>query len=177
MKLLCLDLETTGLEPDKDLVLEVGALAVENFEAKAGFNRVIWQPEPDLDRLMPEGSKVREMHQASGLLGDIQRVGVSMYHVTLGLAQFYKEHFGDEQVPLMGANPGFDRSFLKVHMPEVHKLLHYRNLDTNSLWLLRRWYGGSSGTETKPGTAHRALQDCCQAMGEVRRMLDWAGKT
>jgi oligoribonuclease (3'-5' exoribonuclease) len=115
------------------------------------------------------------MHTANGLLDDLKTAKRTIQEVEALARGFVNKHCGSEPSPLMGANPDFDRGFLRYHMPTLEKGFHYRNFDVNAFWQLRQYLFGTVG-ERKP-TAHRALANCEQAVQNVHDFVgDFAEK-
>lgn len=172
MNLAFVDVETTGLDPATDRLLEVGIVIVElpTFkvleEAEVQFR---------FDRSRYTGyihPKVVDMHIANGLwdaceassYDDLQKMDADL--VSFLLAN------GCQGSQLAGANPSFDRGFLRKSLPQTERLFHYRNFDTNSFWLLREFIEGQKADRPK-GTAHRAVADCKEAIQAVEDFWIW----
>lgn len=172
--LIWLDLETTGLEPDRETILEIGLVATRlpTFEILGAWNEVIAAPLSRLDRMHP---KVVEMHKTSGLWAEVLKSEATLDDAEAGALQFFRKYNGqtiDWQSPLAGANPGFDRGFLKKHMPKLNTAFHYRNFDVRTVTLLQEWlteYRSSAGCG--PNAAHRSIQDCRDAIAAMRSFL------
>ena len=172
MKIPFLDCETTGLSPEKDRLLEVGIVVVDipTFAIVHEDHRVF-----HYDIKKPHGyihPKVIEMHTVNGLwdackislLDDYQKMDQI-------IAQILVDN-GCQGAVLAGANPDFDRRFLRNILPQTDKLLHYRNFDTNTFWLLQEFLTGESGKRAKPAS-HRAVDDCKDAVAVVEKHFDF----
>lgn len=172
MNLVFLDVETTGLREDKDMILELGMVAVElpTFEVVAEWSRVIRPPLwESVKRNLHE--KVLEMHTRSGLVADIDDSETAPEHLIEGEAcafvQQYAPHTPAWQTRLAGANPDFDRRFLRKRMPKLHAKFHYRNFDVRSITELQDWVFGVAHVDSP----HRALLDCLHAIQQVRDFI------
>lgn len=164
-----LDLETTGLNPTGNLhtaaILEIAMVAVEvpRFREIEHFSTCVARapgiaPEAGCD------AYVTKMHTDSGLFADMRALSMSRQDAERQAVAFYRRHLGGgNRVALAGSNPAFDRRWLDTWMPEVSRLFHYRNLDVNSLFLLKQYLVGVEKSQTK----HRALDDCRQAIAGV----------
>jgi oligoribonuclease (3'-5' exoribonuclease) len=170
--LIFCDLETAGLREDKDAILELALVAVHvpTFEIKARFSNVI---RPDIWSTVKRNlhEKVLAMHTASGLAAELDAGAGSPAHIVEGLAvSFVREHAPETlawHTPLAGANPDFDRRFLRKQMPKLHGTFHYRNFDVRSITQIQDWVFGQAHVESP----HRALADCEQAIRQVREFL------
>jgi oligoribonuclease (3'-5' exoribonuclease) len=184
MNLIFLDLETSGLDETNPRaeILEIGMLAVCSRSLR---ELAAWSTPIKAHCFTGEWhAEVVEMHSASGLLAELQG---PRQHLTLEagglptLAQaqamavgFFcanggRTHLG--QSPLCGANPDFDRRWLKARgMPQLEALFHYRSFDTNCFWQLRNFIAGQPAAN-KAGTAHRSLADCRQSVQTLRSFL------
>lgn len=170
--LIFLDVETTGLREDKDMILELGMVAVElpTFRVVADWSRVIRPPLwESVKRNLHE--RVLEMHTRSGLVADIDDSEATPEHLIEGEAcafvQAHAPHTPAWQTRLAGANPDFDRRFLRKRMAKLHAKFHYRSFDVRTLTELQDWVMGVAHTESP----HRALPDCLKAVEDVRKFL------
>lgn len=168
MRYLVLDLETSGLDPAKDQILEVGAIAVTaELEEIARFERVVWFSGWCVEGVSPF---VREMHTKNGLWGDCERAPASPVRVDSELAGWLVS---------LGARPGsvvlaghsihFDHGFLKAQFPETAKLLSHRLMDFGAF---ARFLRESCGAMYLPNAEmpHRAMADCEIELAEAREM-------
>lgn len=183
-RLLFLDCETTGLDPEFDLLLEVGMVVVETptFEIVAERSHVVhFELRPTLTKdHMFKGPgrelfihrKVVDMHKANGLWEACKRSQLDDYQKLDALLRAFILEQGCDGSVLAGANPSFDRDFLKKFCPTTARGLHYRNLDTNSFWLLQGFLTGEDVRREKPAT-HRAIDDCKDAVAVVEKHFDF----
>jgi oligoribonuclease len=164
--MLFLDLETTGLNPQDPgaAILEVAMVAcqVPTFREIDHFTTPVARPYQGGDVLTGCDDYVRKMHTESGLAAEIAS-GMPRKDAEQAAIAFYNKHCSGARVYLGGSNPDFDRRWLDFHMPALAKKFHYRNLDINSLFILKEYLIGRE----KSGTAHRALADCRQAIQGV----------
>jgi oligoribonuclease len=171
------DLETSGLDPDKDLILEI-AIIVTNGDLQeiacceyttdaAGWLR--------LDQLDPI---VQQMHLKSGLWEQSRDSTMSTDKVARLCAEFI-DKLGVVKPQLAGSTISFDRGFLRRRMPELHQRLHYRNLDVSTLNEVakRFWpevWAGRPQAEDKD-KPHRAMLDIRHSIEQLRYYLSSLG--
>lgn len=164
-----MDLEMTGLDPARHVIVEIATLVTDddlNIVAE-GPDLVVHATEEQLAVMEPV---VVEMHTKSGLLEQIRSSTVSLEEAGAATLAFIKEHVPQPRsVPLCGNSIGMDRRFLDAHLPEIEQYLHYRSVDVSSIKeLVRRWYPQVLSTlRNKQGT-HRALDDIRESVIELR---------
>lgn len=163
-----MDLEMTGLDPDRHVIVEIATLLTDdNLELVAeGPDLVIYQP-PEAMAQMDDF--VRKMHTKSGLLPQIEASTISLEDAAAQTLAFLKEHIPEERtVPLCGNSIGTDRRFLAKHTPEIEEFLHYRSVDVSTIKeLSRRWYPDALKDAPKKGLSHRALDDIRESVAEL----------
>ncbi|MEY2568924.1 MAG: oligoribonuclease [Actinomycetota bacterium] len=167
--LVWMDLEMTGLDPEKDAIVEIASLVTDDdLEIVAeGPDLVVHQPP---EALAAMDDFVRQMHTRSGLLAAIEASTVSLEDAGAKTLEFIKAHVPTERtVPLAGNSIGTDRRFLAVHLPAIEDWLHYRSIDVSTIKeLARRWYPEAyKGAPQKAG-GHRALDDIRESVAELR---------
>ena len=167
--LVWMDLEMTGLDPARHVVVEIATLITDDdLEIVAeGPDLVI---HADDDALAQMDDVVRTMHTKSGLLVAIQASTTTLEEAGESTFAFIKEHVTKPRtVPLCGNSIGTDRRFLAVFLPQVEEYLHYRSVDVSTVKeLARRWYPGSYQAAPKKAGGHRALDDIRESVEELR---------
>lgn len=163
MKLLWTDIETTGLDERGGLLLELGLLLTGGPEARgfpelATFEVVIGYPDI---RSRIRSDYVREMHEANGLLDEVERSIVTLAEAEQRAITWVRnrEAVG---LPMAGSSPHFDRRWLREHMPELHDLYHHRMVDTTTLRIL-------FDLERRTG-GHRVIADLRGSLSTVREL-------
>lgn len=165
-KLLWVDLEMTGLNPETDRILELAAIVTDfNFIELDQFASVIYQPETVL-RNMNEWS--RTQHTASGLL-DRLKVAPNEQQVVNHFSSFIKNNFLGEPAILAGNSIHQDRRFIRHWWSVVEQQLHYRMLDVSSYKILMQ---NKFGVDFNKQEAHRALGDIQESIAELKFYLE-----
>jgi oligoribonuclease len=164
--LIWIDLEMTGLDPEKDLILEIATVMTDcRLEPVAeGSNITINQPE---ELLLSMDEWAITHHEKSGLLDDVKRSSYDCQTAEQETLEFLSIYCKKGESPLCGNSVWQDRQFLKRHMPTLEEFFHYRNIDVSSIKeLVRRWYPSLPPYEKR--TSHRALSDIKESINELR---------
>ncbi len=167
-KLVWIDCEMTGLDLEKDALIEVAVLVTDgDLNILGDGAEVIIKPTDEALEQM--GDFVREMHTKSGLLDKLAD-GMTMEEGMERILSHVKEFVPVERkAPLAGNTIGTDRAFLARDMPELESWMHYRNLDVSSIKeLARRWYPKVMYQAPVKGGNHRALADIQESIEELR---------
>jgi oligoribonuclease len=169
--LLWIDCEMTGLDPEKNVLLEVAAILTDydlNIVAR-GPVLAIRQPKAKLAAM--DSWNVRT-HTKSGLLDRVQSEGVALKDAEDELLKFVKKYCYKRSAPLCGNSIGQDKRFLAKYMPRLTEFLHYKVVDVSSIKLLAsEWYGGKFKPPEKK-ELHRALDDIEESIVELRFWRD-----
>lgn len=166
--LLLVDLETTGLVPADEKILEVGLMVVTlDFTSVAQFHALIDPPNFDPDDLE---ENVRSMHERSGLLKEVDRSGRDLDDVEEALIEWYDDLFGnDVQVPLSGSSVHFDVDFIKEHFVDFPDKVHYREINWSTVKELCRRYNPEVYKKLPEARKlHRSLPDLQDTINEAR---------
>lgn len=126
-----LDVETTGLDPKEDRILELGIVVFDDHLEPMTHRSWVTANSNDLgEHDMDE--VVQIMHKQSGLLHDIRTDdNPSIWHAEREAVSFL-QRCGATGLPMLGCSVTFDRSMLQVWMPELLEVFHYRSLDATS---------------------------------------------
>jgi oligoribonuclease len=166
-RLVWMDLEMSGLDVERDEILEIATLISDgNLDVVAeGPTIVVGHPASLLDRMDDWN---REHHTASGLWDRVLRSSTTVVEAEQQVLDFVRQHVGERSSPLCGNSIHMDRRFLARYMPALDVYLHYRNIDVSTVKeLVRRWYpDGPTPPEKKH--AHLALDDIRESIDELR---------
>jgi oligoribonuclease len=167
--LVWIDLEMTGLDPERDVIVEIACIVTDGELATRddGIDIVIHQPP---DALAAMDDFVRNMHTKSGLLPAIEAATEDVAHAQAETLAYVRGHVPEaRRTPLCGNSIGTDRRFLAKYMPELDGYLHYRSVDVSSIKeLCRRWYPREYRDRPVKAETHRALDDIVESIAELR---------
>ena len=166
-KLLWIDLEMTGLEPEKDRILEVAAVATAwDLKPLAELTAVVRQ-EPELLEKRMVGEFWEKNEASREALKKQNMKGKETREVEQEILAFLDKYFGKEVI-LAGNSIHQDRKFIDREMPELGQRLHYRMLDV-SAWKV--YFEGALGRKFQKPEAHRALSDINGSIEELKWYL------
>ncbi|MBK7961810.1 MAG: oligoribonuclease [Bdellovibrionales bacterium] len=167
--LLWVDLEMTGLQVERDVVIEVAALVTDlNFNELTCYEAVVKQSQTALEQM---DSWNQEHHKASGLLAKIPS-GKDPLLVERELVELTKRHFPDpKSKPVLAGNSiSQDRAFIDRYFKNLAGLLHYRMLDVTAWKII---FQNKYKKEFKKKQAHRALDDIRESIEELKFYLSF----
>ncbi|HEU0129752.1 MAG TPA: oligoribonuclease [Mycobacteriales bacterium] len=168
-RLVWIDLEMTGLDPARDVILEIATLITDSElqPVAEGLDIVVHQPREALDGMV---DVVRDMHAKSGLTDAVLASTVSLAEAEAAVLDLVRAHVPEPRaVPLCGNSIATDRTFIVAHMPALDAWLHYRMIDVSSIKeLARRWYPKAYHHAPQKAGGHRALADIQESVEELR---------
>jgi oligoribonuclease len=164
--LIWMDLEMSGLDPEKEVILEIAAIVTDSMlEVLAeGPSLAIHHPEKVLST-MEAWSK--SQHGASGLLDRVKASNYDCQKAEGEILTFLSKHCKKGKSPLCGNSVWQDRRFLIKHMPRLEEFFHYRNIDVSSIKeLVKRWYPSLPPYEKEK--THLAFSDIKESIQELK---------
>jgi oligoribonuclease len=167
-RLVWVDCEMTGLNIQRDALVEVAVLVTDsdlNILGE-GVDLVINPPDRAIEQM---SDVVRQMHTASGLIDEFP-IGVTLEHANAMVLEYLRKYVPEPaRTPLAGNTVHMDRQFLARDLPDVEAWLHYRNVDVSSIKeLVRRWYPRVYFAAPSKSGNHRALGDILDSIDELR---------
>jgi len=167
--LVWLDLEMTGLEPSRHVIVEIATLVTDDeLEVVAEGPDLVVHYSPEVLEGMDD--VVRAMHERSGLLDEVVRSPLTLEDAGRATLDFIRGHVPEPRTaPLCGNSIGTDRRFLAAYLPDLENYLHYRSVDVSTIKeLCRRWYPAAYAAAPAKEGAHRALGDIRESVAELR---------
>ncbi len=174
-KLLWLDLEMTGLDPKKDIILEVGVEITDfDFKTLATYEACVQHPKDQVVKLLHANSWYQDYPEnRDNFIANLDK-GKPLAQVEAELVSLVEEHFGTEPAILAGNSIHSDRLFIREYMKELDLKLHYRMLDVTSWKIVMQ--GKFGQRDFKKPEVHRAFEDIQGSIAELQYYLDWLQK-
>lgn len=168
-KLLWIDLEMTGLDVEKEVIIEVACIVTDmDFNHLDKYHAVVKQPQKLIDSMDEWNTK---HHGASGLTKEIPN-GMEPSIVEDELMAFVRRHWPspDDKPVIAGNSIAQDRLFITKYWPRFNAVIHYRMLDVTS-WKIMMKEKFKVGH--KKGNAHRAQQDVEESIREMKNYINF----
>ena len=168
-KLFWIDMEMTGLDVTKEVIIEVAAIVTDfDFRELDSFETVVKQDQKYLDA-MDEWNQ--EHHTKSGLVKKVPQ-GMEPYLVEHYLIELARKHFPDPQSkPMLAGNSiSQDRMFIEKYFENFAELLHYRMLDVSSWKII---FQKKFNYNFQKSNQHRALDDIRESISELRNYMSY----
>jgi oligoribonuclease len=160
-------MEMSGLDPDKERILEVAIIITDkdlNILAEAPV-LVVHQPDSVLDAM---DSWNKGTHGKSGLVDKVKASTMDDAEAEARMLEFMNLHVPERTSPMCGNSICQDRRFLARYMPKLEAWFHYRNLDVSTLKeLAARWRPGLKEGFQK-ANSHTALADIRESIEELK---------
>ena len=165
--LIWIDLEMTGLVPERDVIIEIATVVSDadlNVLAE-GPSIAIHQSDDYLDNMDKWNTN---QHSKSGLVKKVKESKITSKEAEKQTIEFLKEYVNPGVSPMCGNSICQDRRFLYNCMPNLEKFFHYRHIDVSTLKELAiRWKPKLISTSNKQ-TKHLALSDVYDSINELK---------
>lgn len=165
--LVWLDMEMTGLDPDRDRVIEL-AMVITNSNLEIVAESAVWvvhQADSVLDAMDDWNKKT---HGKSGLINKVKSSVLTELDVEAQSLAFLKHHVPTGKSPMCGNSICQDRRFMVRYMPQLETYFHYRNLDVSTLKELCKRWTPEIAKGVKKGGKHEALADIYESIEELK---------
>ena len=169
--LVWLDCEMTGLDPDKERLIEI-AIVVTGPDLTPRIDGpvlVIHQSDAQLDAM---DAWNKGTHGRSGLIDKVKASTLDEATAEQQLLEFVARYIPKTGSPMCGNTIGQDRRFLNKYMPKLEAYFHYRNLDVSTLKELAKRWKPSAYNAFRKQQAHTALADVHESIDELEHYRD-----
>ena len=164
--LVWIDLEMTGLYPDKDRIIEIAVVVTDpqlNLRVE-GPVFAVHQSDATLDAM---DAWNKGTHGRSGLVDRVKASMLDEAQVEALVIEFLKRYVPAGKSPMCGNSICQDRRFLANYMPKLEAFFHYRNLDVSTLKELARRWKPDIMAGFRKAQAHTALADIRESIEEL----------
>ncbi|MBW8848204.1 MAG: oligoribonuclease [Burkholderiales bacterium] len=164
--LIWIDLEMTGLYPDKDRIIEIAVVVTDPLLTVRieGPVFAVHQSDATLDGM---DAWNKGTHGRSGLIDRVKASTITEADAVVQTIGFLKQYVLKGKSPMCGNSICQDRRFLANYMPELEGFFHYRNLDVSTLKELAKRWKPSALEGFKKAQAHTALADIHESIDEL----------
>jgi oligoribonuclease len=164
--LVWIDCEMTGLDPEKERLLEIAVVVTgPNLTPRVeGPVCVIHQSEELLNKM---DAWNKGTHGRSGLIDKVNSSTTTEQDAEEQILAFIKKYVSKNASPLCGNTISQDRRFLVKFMPKLEAYLHYRNLDVSTLKELSKRWKPEVFNSFKKQQKHTALADVHESIEEL----------
>lgn len=164
--LVWLDLEMTGLDIERDLILEIATVITDQHlkVIATGPSLAIHQNDMVLAQM---NAWCIQQHGLSGLTERVRKSNIDILVAEELTLNFIKKYVKNNKSPLCGNSICTDRRFLIKYMPKLESYLNYRNLDVSSFKIIaNQWYPHISSF--RKTNKHLALDDIFESIAELK---------
>nr|WP_298169872.1 oligoribonuclease [uncultured Pseudomonas sp.] len=167
LNLIWIDLEMTGLEPDKDVIIEMATIVTDSELNVLAEGPVIAVHQSD-ELLAGMDEWNTRTHGQSGLTQRVRESKIGPAEAEALTIAFLEQWVPQGKSPICGNSIGQDRRFLYRYMPNLEAYFHYRYLDVSTLKILaERWAPQVKDGFVKKGS-HQALDDIRESIAELK---------
>ena len=164
--LIWIDLEMTGLFPDRDRIIEL-AVVVTDAQMTMRVEGPVFAIHQSDETLDAMDAWNKGTHGKSGLIDRVKASTVDEAAAEAQTIAWLSQYVPKGKSPMCGNSICQDRRFLANYMPQLEAFFHYRNLDVSTLKeLARRWKPEILGGFAK-AQAHTALADIHESVDEL----------
>ena len=165
--LVWIDLEMTGLDTQRDFIIEIATIVTDEHlnEIAEGPVIAIRQPEDVLSGMDEWNTR---QHASSGLTERVRSSPDDAASAERRTLEFLRRHTSARSSPMCGNSICQDRRFLAREMPELEAWFHYRNLDVSTLKILAGHWRPEVAAGVRKTATHLALDDIRESIEELR---------
>ncbi|KAH7725186.1 Smfn protein [Aphelenchoides avenae] len=167
-RIIWVDCEMTGLDVDKNRLVEIACIVTDGQLGQIAVLGpiVIHQPPEILEDM---SGWCRKTFAKNGLLDDIEKSELNEQAAERMVLDFLEEHTEKGKCPMAGKSIHADRVFISKYMPKLADHFHHRSIDVATIKeLTRRWYSKEAlGKKPEKQSSHRALDDIRECIEQL----------
>ena len=165
--LVWIDLEMTGLRPEKNVIIEIAVVVTDNNLniIKEGPSIAIYQ-KPELLSAMDAWNT--EQHNKSNLIRRVKNSKISTKQAEVQVLDFLIKYVHKGMSPMCGNTICQDRRFLYNYMPTLENFFHYRHIDVSTLKELSKRWQKQENKQFNKKSNHLALDDIYNSINELK---------
>jgi oligoribonuclease len=165
--LIWIDLEMTGLNPEKDRIIEIATVVTDKELTVLAEGPVcaIHQPDAVLEAMDEWNTR---QHKLSGLIERVRASVLDENDAQQTTLAFLRQYVDQGASPMCGNSVCQDRRFLARYMPELSAFFHYRHRDVSTLKILAKLWLPEVGARFEKQSVHLALADIHDSIRELR---------
>ena len=164
--LVWLDCEMSGLDPEKEHLLEI-AVVITGPDLTPRIEGPVFAIHQSDELLNGMDAWNKGTHGRSGLIDKVKASTLDEAAAEKQLIEFISRYIPKQGSPMCGNTIGQDRRFLVKYMPKLEAYFHYRNLDVSTLKELAKRWKPTAYTSFKKQQAHTALADVHESIEEL----------
>jgi oligoribonuclease len=164
--LVWLDCEMTGLDPEKERLIEI-AVVITGPDLTPRIDGPVIAIHQDDAVLDAMDNWNKGTHGRSGLIEKVKASIITEATAEQQLLDFIARYVPKQGSPMCGNTIGQDRRFLVKYMPRLEAYFHYRNLDVSTLKELAKRWKPAAYAAFKKQQAHTALADVHESIEEL----------
>jgi oligoribonuclease len=164
--LVWLDCEMTGLDPEKERIIEIAVIVTgpQLTPRIEGPVLAVHQTDELLDQM---DAWNKGTHGRSGLIDKVKASTVGEADAEAQILAFLAKYVPKGVSPLCGNTISQDRRFLVKYMPKLEAFLHYRNVDVSTFKELAKRWRPEVYSAFKKRQSHTALADVHESIDEL----------
>lgn len=166
-RLVWIDLEMTGLDPERDRIIEIATIVTDQQLNVIAEGPVLAVHQSAAQLALMDDWNVRT-HSGSGLVARVQQSVIDDAEAEAQTLAFLAQYVEPGSSPLCGNSIGQDRRFLARYMPHLEAFMHYRNVDVSTVKQLAKYWAPKVASRVKKQAAHTALADIRESIEELR---------
>jgi len=164
--LVWLDCEMSGLDPEKERLLEI-AVVITGPDLSPRIEGPVLVIHQSHELLAGMDAWNKGTHGKSGLIDKVKAATLTEAQAEEQLIEFIKKYVSKGVAPMCGNTIGQDRRFLLKYMPKLEGWFHYRNLDVSTLKELSKRWKPEVYASFKKQQSHTALADVHESIDEL----------